>query len=91
MLARTGLRVTELCELTDVPLHPSLIELHRIWREWAGPDDTGRLSSNQGRVRSDPRHSAGDTEWVDPLGTPLTITADPQPRPRRSVRLRKDP
>jgi site-specific recombinase XerD len=74
MLARTGLRVTEFCELshdaivtlnetnwlrvpvgklhTDryVPLHPSLIELHRTWREWAGPDDTGRLISNQGRV-----------------------------------------
>jgi integrase len=74
MLARTGLRVTEFCELTDdaivkmndtnwlrvpvgklhtdryVPLHPSLIELHRTWREWAGPDDTGRWISNQGRV-----------------------------------------
>lgn len=74
MLARTGLRVTEFCELTDdaivrmnntnwlrvpvgklhtdryVPLHPSLIDLHQTWREWAGPDDTGRLISNQGRV-----------------------------------------
>jgi site-specific recombinase XerD len=74
MLARTGLRVTEFCELTHdaivkmnethwlrvpvgklhtdryVPLHPSLIELHRTWREWAGPDDTGRLISNHGRV-----------------------------------------
>jgi integrase len=74
MLARTGLRVTEFCELTHdaivkmndtnwlrvpvgklhtdryVPLHPSLIELHRTWREWAGPDDTGRLISNDGRV-----------------------------------------
>lgn len=74
MLARTGLRVTEFCELTDdsivrmnetnwlrvpvgklhtdryVPLLPSLIELHRDWREWAGPDDTGRLISNKGRV-----------------------------------------
>ena len=59
MLARTGLRVTEFCELTHdaivkmnetnwlrvpvgklhtdryVPLHPSLIELHRTWRAWA--------------------------------------------------------
>ncbi len=74
MLARTGLRVTEFCELTHdaivtlnqtnwlrvpvgklhtdryVPLHPSLIDLHRTWREWAGPDDTGRLISNDGRV-----------------------------------------
>jgi site-specific recombinase XerD len=74
MLARTGLRVTEFCELTHdaivtlndtnwlrvpvgklhtdryVPLHPSLIELHQTWRDWAGPDDTGRLISNQGRV-----------------------------------------
>ncbi len=33
-----------------VPLHPSIIELHRTWREWAGPDDTGRLISNDGRV-----------------------------------------
>lgn len=61
MLARTGLRVTEFCELirdaimtlnetawlrvrsgklhTDrfAPLHPSLLELHRTWREWAAP------------------------------------------------------
>ena len=67
MLARTGLRVTEFCELTHdaivkmnetnwlrvpvgklhtdryVPLHPSLIELHRDWRARAGPDDTGRV------------------------------------------------
>jgi len=74
MLARTGLRVTEFCELTHdaivkmnetnwlrvpvgklhtdryVPLHPSLIELHRTWRAWAGPDDTGRLITNHGRV-----------------------------------------
>ena len=33
-----------------VPLHPTLIDLHRTWRQWAGPDDTGRLISNQGRV-----------------------------------------
>ena len=33
-----------------VPLHPSLIELHQTWRDWAGTDDTGRLISNQGRV-----------------------------------------
>ena len=62
MLARTGLRVTEFCELTDdaivkmndthwlrvpvgklhtdryVPLHPSLIELHRHWLERNGPE-----------------------------------------------------
>ena len=62
MLARTGLRVTEFCELTDdaivtmnetnwlrvpvgklhtdryVPLHPSLIELHRDWLDWNGPN-----------------------------------------------------
>ena len=74
MLARTGLRVTEFCELTNdaivtmnqthwlrvpvgklhtdryVPFHPTLIDLHRTWRQWAGPDDTGRLISNQGRV-----------------------------------------
>jgi site-specific recombinase XerD len=73
MLARTGLRVTEFCELTDdaivkmndtnwlrvpvgklhtdryVPLHPSLIELHRDWLAWNGPNDTGRLISNKGR------------------------------------------
>ena len=73
MLARTGLRVTEFCELTDdaivkmndtnwlrvpvgklhtdryVPLHPSLIELHRDWLDWNGPNDTGRLISNKGR------------------------------------------
>ncbi len=73
MLARTGLRVTEFCELTNdaivkindthwlrvpvgklhtdryVPLHPCLIELHHTWRQWAGPDDTGRLISNKGR------------------------------------------
>ena len=24
--------------------------MHRTWREWAGPDDTGRLISNDGRV-----------------------------------------
>lgn len=73
MLARTGLRVTEFCELTDdaivkmndtnwlrvpvgklhtdryVPLHPSLIELHRDWLAWNGPNTTGRLISNKGR------------------------------------------
>jgi site-specific recombinase XerD len=73
MLARTGLRVTEFCELTDdaivkmnetnwlrvpvgklhtdryVPLHPSLIELHRDWVAWNGPNTTGRLISNKGR------------------------------------------
>ena len=73
MLARTGLRVTEFCELTHdaivkmnntnwlrvpvgklhtdryVPLHPSLIELHRAWLDWNGPNDTGRLISNKGR------------------------------------------
>lgn len=73
MLARTGLRVTEFCELTDdaivkmnethwlrvpvgklhtdryVPLHPSLIELHRDWVIWNGPNTTGRLISNKGR------------------------------------------
>jgi integrase len=73
MLARTGLRVTEFCELTHdaivklnetnwlrvpvgklhtdryVPLHPSLIELHRDWLDWNGPNTTGRLISNKGR------------------------------------------
>jgi integrase len=73
MLARTGLRVTEFCELTDdaivtlnetnwlrvpvgklhtdryVPLHPSLIDLHRDWLDWNGPNTTGRLISNKGR------------------------------------------
>jgi site-specific recombinase XerD len=73
MLARTGLRVTEFCELTHdaivkmndtnwlrfpvgklhtdryVPLHPSLIELHRDWLAWNGPNTTGRLISNKGR------------------------------------------
>jgi len=35
-----------------VPLHPSLIELHRDWVEWNGPNDTGRLISNKGRPLS---------------------------------------
>ena len=76
MLARTGLRITEFCELTDdaivtmnntnwlrvpigklrtdryVPLHPSLIDLHRDWQEWNGPNTTGRLISNKGRPLS---------------------------------------
>jgi integrase len=32
-----------------VPLHPSLIELHRDWLDWNGPNTTGRLISNKGR------------------------------------------
>ena len=76
MLARTGLRVTEFCELTDdaivkmnetnwlrvpvgklhtdryVPLHPILIDLHRTWLDWNGPNDTGRLISNKGKPLS---------------------------------------
>jgi integrase len=32
-----------------VPLHPSLIELHRTWLNWNGPNLTGRLISNKGR------------------------------------------
>jgi integrase len=35
-----------------VPLHPSLIELHRAWLEWNGPNTTGRLISNKGRPLS---------------------------------------
>jgi integrase len=35
-----------------VPLLPSLIELHRSWLEWNGPNDTGRLISNKGRPLS---------------------------------------
>jgi site-specific recombinase XerD len=73
LLARTGLRVTEFCELTDdaivtmnetnwlrvpvgklhtdryVPLLPHLVELHREWLDWNGPNTTGRLISNKGR------------------------------------------
>ena len=73
LLARTGLRVTEFCELTDdaivtmnetnwlrvpvgklhtdryVPLLPHLVELHRDWLDWNGPNTTGRLISNKGR------------------------------------------
>jgi integrase len=73
MLARTGMRVGELCALradgivtvgetqwlripvgklhTDryIPLHPILLELLQQWRQWAGPDDTGLLITNQGR------------------------------------------
>jgi integrase len=73
MLARTGLRVGEFCQLdadaittigdtnwlrvpvgklhTDryIPLHPILIELHTAWRDWAGPDDTGLLITNNGQ------------------------------------------
>ena len=73
LLARTGLRITEFCELTDdaivtmnetnwlrvpvgklhtdryVPLLPHLVELHREWLDWNGPNDTGRLISNKGR------------------------------------------
>jgi len=76
LLARTGLRVTEFCELTDdaivtmnetnwlrvpvgklhtdryVPLLPYLVELHRDWLEWNGPNTTGRLISNKGRPLS---------------------------------------
>jgi len=76
MLARTGLRIGEFCELTDdaivkmnetnwlrvpvgklhtdryVPLHPSLIELHRDWLDWNGPNTTGRLISNKDRPLS---------------------------------------
>ena len=32
-----------------VPLHPILIELHRTWRAWAGPDDAGLLITNHDR------------------------------------------
>lgn len=73
LLARTGLRVTEFCELTHdaivtmnetnwlrvpvgklhtdryVPLLPHLVELHREWLAWNGPNTTGRLISNKGR------------------------------------------
>jgi integrase len=73
LLARTGLRITEFCELTDdaivtmnetkwlrvpvgklhtdryVPLLPHLVELHREWLDWNGPNTTGRLISNKGR------------------------------------------
>ena len=76
MLARTGLRIGEFCELTHdaivtmnetnwlrvpvgklhtdryVPLHPSLVELHRAWLEWNGPNNTGRLISNKDRPLS---------------------------------------
>jgi len=35
-----------------VPLHPSLIELHRAWLDWNGPNTTGRLISNKSRPLS---------------------------------------
>ena len=74
MLARTGLRVTEFCELTHdaivkmnetnwlrvpvgklhtdryVPLHPSLIELHRTWP--SGPAPTTPVGSSRTTVAS---------------------------------------
>ena len=32
-----------------VPLHPTLIDLHAAWRDWAAPDDTELLITNRGR------------------------------------------
>ena len=76
MLARTGLRIGEFCELTHdaivtmnethwlrvpvgklhtdryVPLLPSIVDLHRTWLAWNGPNNTGRLISNKGRPLS---------------------------------------
>ena len=98
MLARTGLRVTEFCELTHdaivtlnetnwlrvpvgklhtdryVPLHPSLLELHRTWRDWAGPDDTGRLISNHGRVLN--RYTVARNVAAS-RGSPGSVTSTP--------------
>jgi integrase len=32
-----------------IPFHPILAELLAVWRQWAGPDDTGMLITNRGR------------------------------------------
>ena len=71
-----------------VPLHPSLIELHRDWRARAGPDDTGRVLNRYTVARNGMRTDRRDRpRSPPPAPSHPGDTVDQQRRePRSRVR-----